>query len=114
MFDFLRDVNAIINDFDIKKIEDERRKPQTERSFIPPGVRSIIITLGIVYLGVAAINIFITVKYNFSFVILKYAFLVLLDLIILVSVLIEKNSAERLAVVCIAIFLSVNFLSASL
>lgn len=110
MFDFFKDAYAELNGLDMDKVREEKKKNRKKEGLFSKPVRRVITVVGILYLILAGLNIYNIVLAGFEFRIIKYFYLIIIDLFVLVTIQIRNKDAEKFALIGLLLFMGSSFL----
>lgn len=109
MFGFYKDLFLKINGIEPKSVLKPVEKPKEEKLLFSNKLKVIVWILGIMYLIVAGIGIYMSFENNVYSSMLKYVFLVPLDVASLILVLSKNKRKQFVAVGTIFLFIIINF-----
>lgn len=113
MFDFLKDLYFEMNDFDMDKIKEEKKmKIEIEKSetiLFKKKTKIILLVVGILLMLVSIATLIICINKSSVGGILKNSFLILIDLITMITLMIKKKETEVLSLVGMVLIVAVVF-----
>lgn len=109
MFGFYKDLFLKINGIEPKSVLKPVEKPKEEKLLFSNKLKVTVWILGIMYLIVAGIGIYMSFENNVYSSMLKYVFLVPLDVASLILVLSKNKRKQFVAVGTIFLFIVFNF-----
>lgn len=115
MFEFFKDIYLESNGIDVqqykknKLLQQQEKKKKDKDIIFPKTIKRLIIVMDILYIFIACANIYILVTYGGELLyILKFVFLSLLALSVIVLLMLRNKKAEQIAIILICIFAFVN------
>lgn len=109
MFGFYKDLLLKMNGIEPRGLL-QQEKTEKEKGVFSTKTKVIVWVMGILYLIVAAVGIYVTIVHEKEYIrLIKYVLLTLLDVVSLVFVLSKNKNRQYIAVGTIIAFIALNF-----